>query len=93
MDDPGLDRAEHEAALRGLKRINLFSRGTDLRWDTFKHTRADDYVHHYPEILDLKENGGSSKVIDFMINTPSLYPAPPSPPRLGYRWTSSTTTS
>jgi hypothetical protein len=23
-------------------------------WDTFKHIRADDYIHHYPEILDLK---------------------------------------
>ena len=34
--------------------MDLFSRGTDVDWDTFKHVRADDYIHHYPEILDLK---------------------------------------
>jgi len=33
---------------------DLFSRGTDMRWDTFKHTQADFYIHNYPEILDLK---------------------------------------
>jgi hypothetical protein len=34
------------------------------------------------EILDLKDAGVSEKVIDFMINTPSLYrsPGPPPPP-------------
>jgi hypothetical protein len=29
------------------------------------------------EIIDLKDSGVSERVIDFMINTPSLYPAPP----------------
>lgn len=29
------------------------------------------------EIIELKEAGVSEKVIDFMINTPSLYPPPP----------------
>jgi len=29
------------------------------------------------EIIDLKDSGVSQKVIDFMINTPSLYPPPP----------------
>jgi hypothetical protein len=33
---------------------DLYSRGTDMRWDTFKHTQADFYIHNYPEILDLK---------------------------------------
>ena len=42
-----------------IEPVDLFSRGTDLWWDTFKHTRADDYVHHYPEILDLKVNAKS----------------------------------
>lgn len=32
------------------------------------------------EIIELKEAGVSERVIDFMINTPSLYPPPP-PPR------------
>ncbi len=35
-----------------------------------------------PEIIDLKDSGVSQKVIDFMINTPGLYPpAPPPRPR------------
>jgi len=34
--------------------MDLFSRGTDADWAAFKHVRADDYIHHYPEILDLK---------------------------------------
>ena len=34
--------------------VDLYSRGTDMRWDTFKHTQADFYIHNYPEILDLK---------------------------------------
>ena len=33
---------------------DLFSRGTDMRWDTFKKKEADYYIHNYPEILDLK---------------------------------------
>ncbi len=38
---------------------DLFSRGTDMRWDTFKHTQADTYIHNYPEILDLKVSAPS----------------------------------
>jgi len=38
---------------------DLFSRGTDMRWDKFKHTTPDDYIHNYPEILDLKVNAKS----------------------------------
>ena len=34
--------------------VDLFSCGTDMKWDTFKHTTPDHYVHNYPEILDLK---------------------------------------
>jgi hypothetical protein len=38
--------------------IDLFSRGTDAdtQWDTFKHTTPDDYIHNYPEVLDVKVN-------------------------------------
>ena len=39
--------------------IDLFSRGTDMQWDKFKHTTPDDYIHNYPEILDLKVNAAS----------------------------------
>jgi Melibiase/Alpha galactosidase C-terminal beta sandwich domain len=34
--------------------VDLFSRGTDMQWDRFKHVRPDDYIHNYPEVLDLK---------------------------------------
>lgn len=37
------------------------------------------------EIIDLKDSGVSQRVIDFMINTPSLYPPPP-PPRYYRRY-------
>ena len=39
--------------------VDLFSRGTDMRWDIFMHTQADFYIHDYPEILDLKVNAPS----------------------------------
>jgi uncharacterized protein YcfJ len=47
--------------------------------------RNSRVVYHLStaEILDLKDSGVSEKVIDFMINTPSLYPPPP-PPRPRY---------
>jgi hypothetical protein len=39
--------------------IDLFSRGSHTRWDTFKHTTPDDYVQNYPRVLDLKVNAKS----------------------------------
>lgn len=36
--------------------IDLFSRGTESSWDKFKHVQPDYYIHHYPELLDLKVN-------------------------------------
>jgi hypothetical protein len=36
--------------------LDLFSRGTDARAQRFRQIRADDYIHNYPEILDLKVN-------------------------------------
>jgi len=39
--------------------IDLFSRGTDAKWDTFKRTTPDNYIHNYPEILDVKVNAPS----------------------------------
>jgi Alpha galactosidase C-terminal beta sandwich domain len=41
--------------------LDLFSRGTDSRDTTFRQTRADSYIHNYPEILDLKVNEQSGK--------------------------------
>ncbi|MGP8269316.1 MAG: alpha-galactosidase [Terracidiphilus sp.] len=34
--------------------IDLFSRGTESSWGKFKHFQTDYYIHHYPEVLDLK---------------------------------------
>jgi hypothetical protein len=39
--------------------VDLYSRGTDLQWNTFKYTTPDTYIHNYPEILDLKVNAKS----------------------------------
>ncbi len=39
--------------------VDLYSRGTDMTWAKFKTTQPDSYLHHYPEILDLKVNAGS----------------------------------
>jgi len=36
--------------------VDLFSRGTTSQWDKFKQVTPDDYVHNYPEIVDLKVN-------------------------------------
>ncbi len=45
--------------------IDLFSRGTQSSWDKFKHVQPDYYIHHYPEIIDLKVNApaGSYDVV------------------------------
>jgi hypothetical protein len=45
--------------------VDLFSRGTDIQWNTFQKESPDFYIHHYPEILDLKVNGpaGSYDVV------------------------------
>lgn len=39
--------------------IDLFSRGTDITYDTFQHTNTDIHIHNYPEVLDLKVNAKS----------------------------------
>jgi hypothetical protein len=39
--------------------IDLFSRGTDMTYQTFRHTNPDIYIHNYPEVLDLKVNAKS----------------------------------
>jgi len=39
--------------------VDLFSRGTDMHWNTFQKERPDFYVHNYPEILDLKVNSAA----------------------------------
>jgi len=37
--------------------VDLFSRGVEMpMYELFRHTTPDDYIHNYPEILDLKVN-------------------------------------
>ena len=43
--------------------VDLFSRGSDMSantpWEYFKHRTPDNYIHNYPEILNLKVNAPS----------------------------------
>ncbi len=39
--------------------LDLFSRGTDMQWNKFVDLRPDDYIHNYPEVLDLKVSARS----------------------------------
>jgi hypothetical protein len=36
--------------------LDLFSRGTDMRWNIFKSVTPDTYIHNYADTLDLKVN-------------------------------------
>ena len=57
MDDPGLDRREHEDALRGLSRINRFSRSTAALWPPI--AKACQTANGKPfRLLDLACGGG-----------------------------------
>jgi hypothetical protein len=48
--------------------IDLFSRGTESGWLKFRTERPDYYIHHYPELLDLKVNA-SAGVYDVAAET------------------------
>jgi len=47
--------------------VDLFSRGTEAGWQTFRSTQPDFYIHNFPEILDLKVNSeaGTYDVVGF----------------------------
>jgi Melibiase len=48
--------------------VDLYSRGSDSSWDKFKHVQAESYIHHYPEVLDLKINQAAG-VYDVVADT------------------------
>jgi hypothetical protein len=56
LPDERLDLLKKTLPPQAILPMDLFSRGTDMEWDTFKHVRPDDYLHHYPELVDLKVN-------------------------------------
>jgi hypothetical protein len=59
LPDERLDLLRKTLPTMPIFPIDLFSRGTDMEWDRFKHITPDDYIHHYPEILDLKVNAAA----------------------------------
>ena len=54
--------------------------GDPAKWLALAHTLKARFYLNTAEIIELRDAGVSNKVIDFMINTPSMYPPPP-PPR------------
>jgi len=57
MDQPGLDKCEHDAALGALGRANVISRTTSASWPAIR--RAVGEVNHRPvRVLDLACGGG-----------------------------------
>ena len=57
MDDPGLDPTEHARALRGLGRINWFSRSAAILWPSIARL-ARDRAGRPIRVLDLASGGG-----------------------------------
>jgi len=57
MDDPGLNADLHHAALRGLRRINLVSRGTDMLWSKLRHVARKPRTRPL-RVLDVACGGG-----------------------------------
>jgi outer membrane lipoprotein SlyB len=76
-------------ALADIKALSRAGVSDDIIKSQIRNTRSVYYLGT-AEILELKEAGVSEKVIDFMINTPSMYghsappPPPPPPPRRYY---------
>src|SRR5262249_16052544 len=56
MDQPGLSRASHEAALRGLSRINFFSRSDAILWPALEDLARQSSGP--VRVLDLATGGG-----------------------------------
>lgn len=57
MDDLQLDPELHHAALRGLRRVNIISRSTQILWSVLRQTAAK--VSHRPlRVLDVACGGG-----------------------------------
>lgn len=57
MDDPGLDPAEHERALRGLRRLNRVSRTAAALWEPIRRL-ASTPGHGPVSVLDIASGSG-----------------------------------
>ena len=40
--------------------VDLFSRGSNITFTEFRDIASDHFIHHYPEVIDLKVNRGST---------------------------------
>ncbi len=70
--------------LADIKALAKSGVGDDIIISQIRNSRTV-YRLSTAEIIDLKDSGVSERVIDFMINTPGMYPpAPPPPPRRYY---------
>ncbi len=58
MDQPGLDRTEHQAALAALRRINQLCSSTGLLWTALKTLAATQPANQPLRVLDLGSGGG-----------------------------------
>jgi len=59
MDDPSLDAAEHDAALRGLARLNVVSRSHAILWPCVRHAaRAANLAGRPLRVLDVATGSG-----------------------------------
>ena len=61
MDQPGLDEQLHRQALRGLRRVNWFSRSSGILWSAIRDLARQ--VEHRPlRVLDIACGGGDVTV-------------------------------
>jgi 2-polyprenyl-3-methyl-5-hydroxy-6-metoxy-1,4-benzoquinol methylase len=57
MDDPGLDPAEHRAALAGLARLNRYSQAAGALWPAIRRL-AHEHPGERVRVLDIATGGG-----------------------------------
>lgn len=62
MDDPGLDPAEHERALRGLERINRFSNASSIMWAPIERLARDEGSTGRLNCLDIATGRGENPI-------------------------------
>ncbi len=61
MDQPDLDERQHRLALRGLQRVNFFSRSAHMLWPAIRGA-AQNVSHRPIRILDIACGGGDVAV-------------------------------
>ena len=75
-------RVQYPSQPLGLADVKMLAKSGVSDEVILSQIRNSHTVYHLSaaEILDLKDAGLSEKVIDFMINTPTLYRSPRPPP-------------